>query len=356
MFKKYVHAYYMIGNHDLAPYIKRDLYHKLGGHYTRGSNTHCDIVCYASYYHKNKLNNNIYYGSGKHKIPFQTKLNKSILSLDKFLFFAQNKFKSQHCFLYLWGHGYIWQYILPFVKKYNETTNNIKLPDYSFDSSKKDIKVIKINELNNALKKYKIDALVFETCAGMNLESIYELKDNVKYICGVCDFMSYNGIDHKEIIKYNSSPKNICKKIVESMDKEKCPSFIETKKTSHIKKKINTLSKLLLKNRKFIKKIIKNIRKDIIDNNAIDIGYLLSYIIHNTKSNRIKYEAEILYKYLQKNIYCVPKGKYKGNKCVGINIYFPRRKKEYLSIKNEYKQLNFNTNNDWIKVINYINK
>jgi hypothetical protein len=341
MLKKYVYSFYMIGNHDLASYVQRDLYKKLGGHYTRGSNSNIDVVCYSSYYYRNKLHNYIYYGGAKRKNPFEYKIKKNIMPLDNYLSFVKKNFFAQYYVINLWGHGYGWQYTLPFFNQCLNMTKNIEL-----------------DELKYSLSRNKFDILVFETCAGMSLESIYELRNEVKYICGNCDYTGYEGINHKEIIKCNDQPEQFCKAIVDYMNKELCPSFIKTKKGSFIKKKIKIISKILLKvkNKDLIFELKKNLKKNIIDDCSIDLGYLLCYIIHNTQSKRLKHECMVLYKYLKKNIYCVPKKRFRINKCCGIHIYFPRKHGEFSLMREKYKVLSFNKNNKWIEILDILNK
>jgi hypothetical protein len=334
MIKKYAYSFYMIGNYDLSSYVRRDLYKKLGGHHTRGSNKINDVICYSSYYYYNKLINNIYYGNGRQKIPFAYKINKNIMSLGDFLSFVKCNFYARHYVLNLWGHGYIWQYVLPF---YNMYTNNIQY--------------IELEELKSSLSNNKFDVVIFETCAGMNLETIYELRNETKYICGNCDYTSYEGIDHKNIIKCNDNPNLFCKSIVDNMKKEKCPSFMETKRIVYIKRKIKKISKNLVKNKRLIIKLKKGLKNNLIDKNAIDLGYLLDFILKNSESKNLKYDVNLLYKYLKKYIYCVPKKRFKKNNCCGISIYFPREKKEYYEMIEKYKKLEFCKNNEWLKVI-----
>lgn len=330
----------MIGNYDLSYHVRRDLYKKLGGHYTRGSNNNMHIVCYSSCYYRNKLCNYIYYGQGKHKKPFEYeyKIKNNIMPINNFLQFVKKNFYAKYYVLNLWGHGYGWEYILPF---YNQYTNKIKN--------------IELDELKYSLSKNKFDILIFETCAGMNLETIYELKNNVKYVCGNCDYTGSEGIDHKKIIKCKETPKNFCKDIVDNMNKELCPSFIKTNKVNFIKKKINIISKILIKNTNFLFQIKENLKKNIIDDNYIDLGYLLDYIKNNTFNKNLVYQCKILYKYLKKNIYCIPKKRFINYKCCGISIYFPRNTKEYILLRNKYKTLGFNKNNNWIKILDFIN-
>jgi hypothetical protein len=339
MLKKYVYSFYMIGNYDLAPYVQRDLYKKLGGHYTRGSNSNTDIVCYSSYYYRNKLYNYIYHGNGKCKFPFEHQIKKNIITLDDYLSFVKRNFFAKYYVINLWGHGYGWQYTLPFYNQYTNTTKNIE-----------------IDELKYSLSRNKFDILVFETCAGMSLETIYELKNEVKYVCGNCDYTSYDGINHKEIIKCKNEPVNFCKAIVDNMNKELCPSFIKTNKVCFIKKKIKIISKILLKDKTLILKLKKNLKKNIIDNCSVDLGYILWYMIKNGSSNKLKYECLILYKYLKKNIYCVPKKRFNKNKCCGIHIYFPRKSQEFIFMREKYKALNFNKNNKWIEILDIVAK
>jgi hypothetical protein len=329
----------MIGNYDLSYYVKRDLYKKLGGHYTRGSNDNMDLVCYSSYYYRKKLYNYIYFGKGKNKIPFQHEIKKDFIPIGDYLKFVKKNFFTKYYVLNLWGHGYGWENTLPF---YNQNKNTIKN--------------IELYELKYALSQNKFDILVYETCCGMNLENIYELKNRVKYICGNCDYTGYEGINHKKMIKCRDTPQNFCRAIVDNMDKELCPSFIKTNKLIYIKKQINIISNFLLKNHNFLLEIKNNLAKNIVDNVYVDLGYILNYIIQNSKYRNLICQCKILYKYLRKNIYSVPKKKFKINKCCGISIYFPRQKTEYLLMREKYMMLDFNKNNKWIKILDFIHK
>lgn len=340
-FKKYTYSFYMVGNYDLASYVKRDLYQKLGGHHTRGSNKYNNVVCYSSYYSRNKLNNYIYHGYGRHTIPFENKTKMKKTSLSNYLDFVKDNFSSKYYVLTLWGHGYTWMENVPLYDKNEAKFENID-----------------IHELKRALTQNKMDILIFETCAGMSIETIYELKKEVKYICGNCDYTSYEGIDHKNIIKCTQCPKQVCKKVVDNMSEELCPSYIQTNETVYIQKKLKKIVRMIMQKCSLenIIKIKKTITTEIIDDISIDLGCLLFYVIKYCKNKKIREEVLELQIFLKKNIYCVPKKKFKKYDCCGINIYFPRKATDYIYMRDRYRKLAFNKNNNWIDFLDLIHK
>jgi Clostripain family len=357
MQKKYCYSLYMVGNYEFASHVKRDLHHKLGGHYTRGSNANMDIVCYASYYRYAKLHNYIYYGKGKHQIPFANEQQIDKMDINKFMSFVKKNFNTKHYVLTLWGHTYTWMWFLPFYNR--EILNKKKIFDHKNPEKafkKKSFDYFDIFDLKKALTKNKFDILVFETCAGMSLETIYELRNKTKYIVGNCDYTSYEGIAHRKIIQCSKQPKNFCQEIVNHMPVELCPSCIQTQKINFIKRKLKNFVYLILKkiNQKKLKNIISRIPKNIVDDLTADLGCLLHHLILNTDSNQIKLYANILILYMKENIFCKQRGRFKKNNCCGINIFLPRNKEDYLEYKSKYKKLEFNKNNNWIEFLDRI--
>ena len=77
---------------------------------------------------------------------------------------------------------------------------------------------------------------------GLSLETIYELKDCVKHFNGNCVATSIHGIEHAKMLECNKCPTIMCKSIVNSMAKERCPSYIQTKNILTIKNKLDNLS------------------------------------------------------------------------------------------------------------------
>jgi hypothetical protein len=341
MLKKYTYGIYMIGNYDLANYVERDLKYKLGGSISRGSNNKNNVVCYASYYCNNKILNYLYYGRGNNYQFFDNKKKIDKMSLDSYLYFIKNNFISEYYVLTLWGHGYTWIENVPF---YNKNMARFENND--------------LYKIKQSLSKYKIDILVFETCAGMSIETIYELRKYTKYICGNCDYTGYDGISHENMIKCTNSPNLFCKKIVNNMKNELCPSYIQTKNINFIYNKLNKIIILTLKkcSHEKILKIKKKIKKNIIDDISIDLGCFLHYMLKYCNDNIIKKKIKILQKFMKKKIYCVQKKKFKKYDCCGINIYFPRKSEEYLYMRNKYRMLEFNKNNAWIQFLDLIYK
>ena len=70
----------------------------------------------------------------------------------------------------------------------------------------------------------------------------------------------------------------------------------------------------------------------------VDLGCFLHQVTFSTKSNEIKLYTNILILYLKENIYCKQRGRFKKNNCCGINIFLPRKKKDYdVEIKYVFK-------------------
>lgn len=326
-YKKLTYAPFMLGCDDFAYHVKRDLFNKFGGNNSRGSNNTINVVCYTTNTNQN-FNNYIFYGKGNTKQAFENKIKTNKLKLIEFMKFVKTNFKSKYYLLNLYGHGYSWM-TMCFSKKYN----------------------IEIDELKYALTKYKFDIIVFETCAGMSIETVYELRKKTNYICGNCDYTGTYGIEHKKVLKKFVNNNVLCKSVVDNMNKDYCPSFIKTNKILFVKQQINRISKILLLDIQFIINLKDNLTSKIVDDLIIDIGYFLYYIIKNSKNKKLKKICKKLYIYLSKNVYCKQKNKFIKYKCLGLNIFFPRKNTYYLDHIKQYKTLEFNKNNKWIDVI-----
>ena len=105
-----------------------------------------------------------------------------------------------------------------------------------------------------------------------------------------------------------------------------------------------------------ILKIKRKITTEIIDDMTIDLGCLLFYIINHCKNKKVQKEILELQIFLKKNIYCVPQKKFKKYNCCGINIYFPRKATEYIYMRDKYRKIAFNKNNNWMDFLDLIHK
>lgn len=82
--------------------------------------------------------------------------------------------------LIIWGHGSGWR-------------------GYSVDDSSSSS--MSLPDLRESLKNSEIDCLVFDTCFGLTMETLYELKESVNLIIGTPGINPVNGLDYEKFLK-----------------------------------------------------------------------------------------------------------------------------------------------------------
>ena len=124
--------------------------------------------------------------------------------VEKYIKHVKSIHPSKYTCLVLSGHNYTWisKELLKYQNKYMHliSPNNFSLRNC-------------INNIGG------VDILVFNTCCGMSVENLYDLRDCCSFLVGNMDYTGWKGIDEKAIINYlktntHTNPKELSKAII----------------------------------------------------------------------------------------------------------------------------------------------